>query len=96
MAIELISTQVDYNPNKPIKETIKATGRFAVTSASVLCEGAELTRDILILARETLKESVIEARIDARRAEIAGLTELHTLELEYAATLAKLQGDTNA
>ena len=91
MAFQLTSTTVEYNSNKPIKETIKATGRFAVTSASVLCEGAELTRDILILARETLKESVIEARIDARRAEISGLTELHQLELEYQQTLASLQ-----
>lgn len=96
MAIVLTSTQVDYNPNKPIKETIKATGRFAVTSASVACEGAEMARDIIILARHTLAESIIEAKVDSKKAEIKGLTELHELELEYAATLAKLQGDTNA
>ena len=91
MAIQLIPTTVEYDQSRPVKETIRASGKFIVTSASVLCEGAELVRDVLVLSRETLKESVIEARIDARQAEIVGLTKLHALELEYQATLATLQ-----
>ena len=91
MAIQLIPTTTQYDQARPVRETIRATGRFAVTSASALCEGAELTRDILILARETLKESIIEARIDSKTAEIAGLQQLNALELEYQATLASLQ-----
>lgn len=91
MAITLSTSTVSYDSTKPIRESIRATGRFAVTSVSSLCEGAELARDILILARETLKESLIDARIDSRKAEIAGLTELHKLELEYQRTLASLQ-----
>ena len=92
MAFQLTSTtSIEYDSSKPIRETIKATGRLAVTAASVLCESAELTRDVIILARLTLKESLIEASIDTRTAEIAGLTKLHEQELEYQATLASLK-----
>ena len=91
MAIVLTSTQVEYNPNKPIRETIKATGRLAVTSAAAACEAAEMARDIIILARHTLAESIIEAKVDSKKAEIKGLIELHALELEYAETIARLQ-----
>ena len=89
--LDLTSNKVSYDDTKPIKETIKASGRFAVTAASVACETAELTRDVVILARETLKESVIEAKIDAKKAEINGLKELHQLEKEYKATLDSLK-----
>jgi hypothetical protein len=91
MAIQLTTSTTSYDQSRPVRETIRATGRLAVTSVASACEGAELVRDVLILARETLKESVIEARIDARTAEIAGLTKLHQLEVEYQATLASLQ-----
>ena len=88
--LDLTST-VSYDDTRPVRETVRATGRFAVTAASVACETAELTRDVVILARETLKESVIEAKIDAKKAEINGLKELHQLELEYQQTLASLK-----
>ncbi len=91
MAFQLTTTSIEYDSSKPIRETIRASGRFAVTTVASACEGAELTRDILVLARETLKESLIDARIDARTAEIAGLTKLHKLEQEYQQTLASLQ-----
>ena len=89
--LDLTSNKVSYDDTKPIKETIKASGRFLVTAGSVACESAELTRDVVILARETLRESVIEAKVDAKKAEINGLKELHQLELEYQQTLASLK-----
>lgn len=95
MAIQLTTSTIQYDSSKPIRESIRAAGRLTVTTVSAICESAELTRDVLVLARETLKESLIDARIDSYKAEIRGLTELHALELEYQKTLAKLQGDTN-
>ena len=88
--LDLTST-VSYDETRPVRETIKASGRFLVTAGSVACESAELARDVVILARETLKESVLEAKVDAKKAEIKGLTELHQLEIEYQQTLASLK-----
>ena len=88
--LDLTST-VSYDDTRPVRETVRATGRFIVTSASVACEGAELARDVVVLARETLKESVIEAKVDAKKAENTGLKELYALELEYQQTLASLK-----
>ena len=87
----LVTNQVPFDSNKPIRETIRATGRTVVTGANAICNGIALVDDMFVLARLTLEESLIEARVDAKRAEIVGLTELHKLELEYQATLASLK-----
>ena len=89
--LDLTSTAVAYDSNKPIRETIRATGRLAVNGVAGACEGIELARDVIVLARETLRESVIEAKVDSRKAEIKGLKELHQLEKEYQQTLAALK-----
>ena len=91
MAITLTTTSTTYDSSKPIRETIRATGRTVVTGANALCNGIAVVDKIFVLAGLTLEESLIEARVDAKRAEIRGLTELHKLELEYQATLASLQ-----
>ena len=91
MNLDLTLNKVSYDDTKPIKETIRATGRLAVNGVAGACEGIELARDVIVLARETLRESVIEAKVDARKAEINGLKELHQLEKEYKATLASLK-----
>ena len=91
MAFQLTTTSTQYDSSKPIRETIKATGRTIVTGANAICNGIAVIDKMFVLASLTLEESVIEARMEARRAEIASLTELHKLELEYQATLAKLK-----
>ena len=91
MAITLTTTSTQFDSSKPIRETIKASGRTIVTGANAICNGIALVDDMFVLARLTLEESLIEARVDAKRAEIVGLTELHKRELEYQATLASLK-----
>ena len=50
----------------------------------------DLGRDIIKLARLSIKESVIEADIESRKAELNGLDELARLEAELTAKKAKL------
>lgn len=90
MAIITSNPTVEYDANKPIKETIKATGRFVVTSASAACEAAELVKSGLVLARATLQESIIEAQVDAKTAELSGLDKLAELEAQLEAKRAQL------
>ena len=84
------SNPVSYDQTRPIRETIRATGRLAVTGVSVACETAELTRDVVLMARATIQESLIEAQIDAKKAEIKGIAELAKLEAELEKAKAEL------
>ena len=84
------SNPVSYDQTRPIRETIRATGRLAVTGVSVACETAELTRDVVLMARATIQESLIEAQIDAKKAELAGLAQLAELEAQLAQAKAEL------
>ena len=84
------SNPIQYDQTRPIRETIRATGRLAVTGVSVACETAELTRDIVLMARATIQESLIEAQIDAKKAELAGIAELAELEKQLKAKQAEL------
>jgi hypothetical protein len=90
MAIQLTKTTVQYDNQRPVRETIRATGRLAVTGVSVACETAELTRDVVILARATLQESLIEAQVDAKAAELEGLDKLADLEAKLEAKRIEL------
>ena len=89
--LDLTSTTVAYDSNKPIRETIKASGKLVVNGVAGAVDAVNLSRKVLALADATLTESLIEARVDARKAEIAGLHELKTLEAEYAKALASLK-----
>lgn len=46
--------------------------------------------DIVILARETIRESLIEARIDSMKAELEGLDLIADLEVQLAQKRAEL------
>lgn len=86
----IITTNVQYDGQRPIRESIKATGLVVVNTAHTLANTSALANDIVILARETLKESIIEASIEAKKAELAGMDQLAELEAQLASKRAQL------
>lgn len=86
----LVTNQVPFDSSRPVRETIRATGRTVVTGANAICNGIALVDDIIVLARETIRESLIEARVDAMTAEFNGLDQIADLEAKLALKRAEL------
>ena len=87
----LVTNQVPFDSNKPIRETIRATGRTVVTGANAICNGIALIDDVIVLARETIRESLIEAKIDSMTAELEGMQTIAELEARLAQKRAELK-----
>ena len=87
----LVTNQVQFDSNKPIRETIRATGRTIVTGANAICNGIALVDDVIVLARETIRESLIEAKIDSMQAELEGMQAIAELEARLAQKRAELK-----
>ena len=87
----LVTNQVQFDSNKPIRETIRATGRTVVTGANAICNGIALVDDVIVLARETIRESLIEAKIDSMTAELEGMQAIAELEARLAQKRAELK-----
>ena len=86
----LVTNQVQFDSNKPIRETIRATGRTVVTGANAVCNGIALVDDVIVLARETIRESLIEAKIDSMTAELNGMQAIAELEAQLKEKRAQL------
>lgn len=86
----LVTNQVPFDQSRPVRETIRATGRTIVTGANAVCNGIALVDDVIVLARETIRESLIEARVDAMTAELNGLDAIADLETKLALKRAEL------
>ena len=91
----LIKTTVDTNSREyitknPIRSSIGAIGYGTVQGINAVVDTIDLSRDIIKLARLSLKESIIEADIEAKKAELNGLDELASLQAELASKKAKL------
>lgn len=86
----LVTNQVPFDQSRPVRETIRATGRTIVTGANAICNGIALVDDVIVLARETIRESLIEARVDAMTAELEGLDKVADLERKLAQKRAEL------
>ena len=87
----LVTNQIQFDSNKPIRETIRATGRTVVTGANAVCNGIALVDDVIVLARETIRESLIEAKIDSMTAELEGMQAIAELEARLAQKRAELK-----
>ena len=87
----LVTNQVQFDQSKPIRETIRATGRTIVTGANAVCNGIALVDDVIVLARETIRESLIEAKIDSMQAELEGMQAIAELEARLAQKRAELK-----
>ena len=80
----------EYITKNPIRSSIGAIGYGTVQGINMVVDTIDLGRDIIKLARLSIKESVIEADIESRKAELNGLDELARLEAELLAKKAKL------
>ena len=87
----LVTNQIQFDQSRPVRETIRATGRTVVTGANAICNGIALVDDVIVLARETIRESLIEARVDAMTAELNGLDAIADLEAKLAQKRAELK-----
>ena len=91
----LIKTTVDQNSREyitknPIRSSIGAIGYGTVQGINAVVDTIDLSRDIIKLARLSIKESIIEADIEAKKAELNGLDELASLQAELTAKKVKL------
>ena len=86
----LVTNQVPFDQSRPVRETIRATGRTIVTGANAICNGIALCDDVIVLARETIRESLIEAKIDSMTAELEGMQAIAELEARLAQKRAEL------
>lgn len=80
----------EYITKNPIRSSIGAIGYGTVQGINAVVDTIDLSRDIIKLARLSISESIIEAEIEAKKAELAGLDELASLQAELAAKKAKL------
>ena len=80
----------EYISKNPIRSSIGAIGYGTVQGINLAVDTIDLGRDVVKLARLSIKESVIEAEIEAKKAEINGLDELAELEAVLTAKKAKL------
>ena len=86
----LVTNQVPFDQSRPVRETIRATGRTVVTGANAVCNGIALIDDVIVLARETIRESLIEAKIDSMQAELKGMQAIAELEAQLKEKRAQL------
>ena len=95
MAIIKTKTTVDTNSREyitknPIRSSIGAIGYGTVQGINVVVDTIDLTRDIVKLAKLSISESIIEAQLEANKAELNALDELAELQAQLASKKAKL------
>lgn len=95
MAIIKTKTTVDTNSREyitknPIRSSIGAIGYGTVQGINAVVDTIDLSRDIIKLARLSISESIIEAQLEANKAELNALDELAELQAQLASKKAKL------
>ena len=80
----------EYITKNPIRSSIGAIGYGTVQGINAVVDTIDLSRDIIKLARLSISESIIEAQLEANKAELNALDELATLQAELTAKKAKL------
>lgn len=80
----------EYITKNPIRSSIGAIGYGTVQGINAVVDTIDLSRDIIKLARLSISESIIEAQLEANKAELNALDELASLQAELTAKKAKL------
>lgn len=80
----------EYITKNPIRSSIGAIGYGTVQGINAVVDTIDLSRDIIKLARLSISESIIEAQLEANKAELNALDELAELQAQLAAKKAKL------
>lgn len=80
----------EYITKNPIRSSIGAIGYGTVQGINAVVDTIDLSRDIIKLARLSISESIIEAQLEANKAELNALDELASLQAQLASKKAKL------
>ena len=91
----LIKTTIDQNSRQyitknPIRSSIGAVGFGTVQGINLVVDTIDLSRDIIKLAKLSISESIIEAQLEANKAELNALDELAELQAQLASRRAEL------
>ena len=80
----------EYITKNPIRSSIGAIGYGTVQGINAVVDTIDLSRDIIKLARLSISESIIEAQLEANKAELNAIDELASLQEELASKKASL------
>ena len=80
----------EYITKNPIRSSIGAIGYGTVQGINAVVDTIDLSRDIIQLARLSISESIIEAQLEANKAELNAIDELASLQAELASKKASL------
>lgn len=90
MAIGVNYDSREYITKNPIRSSIGAIGYGTVQGINLVVDTVDFGRDIVKLAKLSIQESIIEAEVEAKKAQLNGMDELASLEAELLAKKAKL------
>ena len=80
----------EYITKNPIRSSIGAIGYGTVQGINLVVDTIEISRDIIKLAKLSISESIIEAQLEANKAELNAIDELASLQAELASKKAML------
>ena len=80
----------EYITKNPVRSSIGAIGYGTVQGINLVVDTVDFGRDIIKLAKLSIQESIIEAEVEAKKAQLNGMDELASLEAELLAKKAKL------
>lgn len=75
----------EYITKNPIRSSIGAIGYGSVSAINVAVNVIDLANDVTIIAKETLKTSIIEAKEDAMKAELESFDRIEALKKQLEA-----------
>lgn len=85
-------TSAEYIRKNPVRSTISAVGYGTVQAVNTAVNVIDLANDVTIIAKETLRVSIIEAKADAMEAELESMDRIESLKAELAKKKAELEG----
>ena len=80
----------EYITKNPVRSSIGAIGYGTVQGINLVVDTVDFGRDIIKLAKLSIQESIIEAEVEAKKAQLNGMDELARLEADLLAKQAKL------
>ena len=90
MAIGVSTNSREYIMKNPVRSSIGAIGYGTVQGINLVVDAVDFGRDVIKLAKLSVQESIIEAEVEAKKAQLNGMDELAKLEAELLAKQAKL------
>ena len=80
----------EYITKNPIRSSIGAIGYGTVQGINLVVDTIDISRDVIKLAKLSISESIIEAQLEANKAELNAIDELASLQAELATKKASL------